>query len=300
MPVYRATDNKLQLPHASERWSQDFVFVQAADCQLGMEWSCNGTNGYGKGNGYEPDYDNSTWENEIRWCKSFINMINGMDPKPKFAIICGDILDAWPHKWPEVRERQYTDFQDMFKDVEVPLVCVCGNHDVGNSPTAQTVEKYRSDFGDDWFTFVCDGLFCIVINSQYYHDPQFVPDIAEEHDKWLDEQLATAKSEKFQHSVVFQHIPWFLETPDEPKVYFNLPQPLRKDMLEKFADAGISKIFCGHYHRNAGGWVNDNMELVVTSALGLQQGTDKNGFREVTVSKSEIAHKYVTLDNIDP
>ena len=38
--------------------------------------------------------------------------------------------------------------------------------------------------------------------------------------------------------VVFQHIPWFLEEPEEGKVYFNMEYETRKEMLDKFRDAG--------------------------------------------------------------
>ena len=300
MPVLKAQNGTLVLPSSSSSsWQSPFSFIQLADCQLGMEWSCSGTGGYGQHNGYEPDYDNSTWDNEIRWCSTFVEMVNEMEPRPKFAIVCGDILDAWPAKWRAARERQKADFYKIFEKLEVPLVCVCGNHDVGNSPTVESVTKYREDFGDDWFSFVCNGVFCIVINSQYYENPQYVPEIAAAHQSWLDQQLEEAKSGKYQHSIVFQHIPWFLQTPDEPKVYYNFPQPLRENMLAKFAAAGVSKIFCGHYHRNAGGWYNDKLELIVTSALGLQQGQDRNGFRVVSVSESEISHRYQEIRDID-
>ena len=307
MPIVRAENGTLEIPNSSNNWIEPFTFIQAADCQLGMEFSCIGTGGYGQGRGYGEDYRIAgTWEQEKRWCNSFVEMVNGMEVKPKFAVMCGDILDAYPEILPEVRERQRADFNEMFGKLDIPLVCVCGNHDVGNSPTTETVAKYRSDFGDDWFSFVCDGLFCIVLNSQYFADPRNVPELAVEQSSWLDEQLEIAKSGKYKHSVVFQHIPWFLQTPDEEMVTDkwgisdNLPQPLRETMLKKFYEAGISKIFCGHYHMNAGGWYNEELELIVTSAIGLQHGPDKNGFRVVSVEEKSIGHQYVELYNIDP
>ena len=59
------------------------------------------------------------------------------------------------------REEQEKDFVDAFKELdnEIPLVCVCGNHDVGNTPTARTVSTYRNVFGDDYFSFWIAGLF---------------------------------------------------------------------------------------------------------------------------------------------
>ena len=38
MPVFRAKDGILKLPDSSEEWTEEFTFIQAADCQLGLEW----------------------------------------------------------------------------------------------------------------------------------------------------------------------------------------------------------------------------------------------------------------------
>ena len=59
-------------------------------------------------------------------------------------------------------------------DAEIPLLCVCGNHDVGNAPSAVTIERYVSEFGDDYFGFWVGGVRGIVINSNLYYDPSEV------------------------------------------------------------------------------------------------------------------------------
>lgn len=58
---------------------------------------------------------------------------------------------------------------------------------------------------------------------------------------------------------------------------------------------GVRVIFCGHYHRNAGGFYKD-MELVVTSAIGAQIGSDPHGIRVVKVTEHAVTHKYYGLD----
>jgi hypothetical protein len=68
-------------------------------------------------------------------------------------------------------------------------------------------------------------------------------------------------------------------------------------MLEKFHSAGVRKIFCGHYHRNAGGSYK-SMEQVVTSAIGLQLGNDKSGVRLVRVTENDIEHQYFSTEDI--
>lgn len=60
---------------------------------------------------------------------------------------------------------------------------------------------------------------------------------------------------------------------------------------------GVKTVFCGHYHRNAGGFYK-GMEEVVTSAMGCPLGTEKSGLRVVTVTESGINHKYYAMDDI--
>jgi len=59
----------------------------------------------------------------------------------------------------------------------IPLLCVCGNHDVGNRPTASSVEAFKKDFGDDYFVFWIDKMKGIVLNTNLYFDPSAVRDI---------------------------------------------------------------------------------------------------------------------------
>ena len=66
-------------------------------------------------------------------------------------------------------------------------------------------------------------------------------------------------------------------------------------ILDKFYDAGVRKIFCGHYHRNTGGWYKD-LEVIVTSAIGCQIGQDPHGMRLVKVHEEYVEHAYHGLD----
>lgn len=57
----------------------------------------------------------------------------------------------------------------------------------------------------------------------------------------------------------------------------------------------MSKLFCGHYHRNDGGW-DENLEVIVTSAVGCQLGKDDHGFRIVKVFDDRVCHTYQSLN----
>lgn len=108
------------------KWQGSFFFVQAADTQLGM------IDSWGDGS-VGATYPDITWEREIELCQQTVKLLNDMNPKPAFFIVCGDLVDAFPDKWPEIRTAQEKDFFHVFSqlDKDIPLVCVCGNHDVG-------------------------------------------------------------------------------------------------------------------------------------------------------------------------
>ena len=48
-------------------------------------------------------------------------------------------------------DQQVRDFKRVWAglDSDIALVCLCGNHDVGNRPTKESIEHWTSAFGDD-------------------------------------------------------------------------------------------------------------------------------------------------------
>lgn len=290
----KTNDRKYEgLGDNEKEWKGPFCFIQGADPQYGMI----------------DDMANKTpitWKAEIELTRKAVAAINKMNPKPKFFVVCGDLVHAFPGD--AQKEEQEADFLKEFAKVDpsIPLVCVCGNHDVGNTPTRKSIQHFRNKFGDDYFGFWAGGVRCLVLNSQLYEDASMVEELKKEQDVWLDAELDAAKSSGCKHLVLFQHIPWFLNTPDEENEYFNIDQDIRKPMLDKFLAAGVSTIFCGHYHRNAGGSYK-GMEEVVTSAMGctlsentsvLEIGDTPSGLRVVKVHEKSISHQYYGMDDI--
>lgn len=130
------------------------------------------------------------------------------------------------------------------------------------------------------------------MNSQFFLDGSLVPNLKIEQEEWLDNEL---KKNSWKHLLLFQHIPWFFNEPNEPDDgYFNIPIKERLIWLDKLHNSGVSKVFCGHYHRNAGGFYK-NMEIIVTTAVGAQLGSDKHGYRIVEVTENQVNHKYVAV-----
>jgi len=291
------------------QWNGPFTFVQAADTQLGFsddaQWG-------GKGTG--------NWDEDITTCRQLVENVNAMEPAPRFVVVCGDLGHAMPpgltpeggragqdsdtKAWKSQNEA----FKAELSALKVPLVCVCGNHDVGNRPTPQSLAAYESLYGSDYFGLWCGGMRALVLNAQLFSDPRDAMAQQAEQEAWLLKELALIKQNKTKHAVIFQHIPWFIESEDEETGYFNIEKEKRQQWLQKFQDAGVSKIFCGHYHRNAGGLSNDGeVEVVITSAVGRQltrnevadvrcfpgeKSDIRHGMRIVTVGEDRITHKY--------
>ncbi|XP_075247030.1 serine/threonine-protein phosphatase CPPED1-like [Convolutriloba macropyga] len=303
--MIKAARNLLPGYQNGRTWKESFWFVVGADTQLGLEESL--TN-YGK---------KTSWEKELNRISRLVNFINNCVQLPRFVIICGDLVNAFPSE--EQRSDQEKDFIRSFTELNlnVPLVCVCGNHDVGNSPTQETIDRYRSTFGDEYFSFWIDGTFHIVISSQYFEDDSMCSEESKKHSDWLDQQLEISSQAK--HTFAYQHIPPFLRDSNEPKQYFNLDLSVRKTLLDKLSNAGVSKLFCGHYHNNAGGWypsdLNRRIEVIVTTAVGCQLGSDillpgledcwteprtKPAVRFVTVSENVSSHDLKSLEDLAP
>ena len=129
------------------KWLGPFCFVQGADTQFGLK------DNWGK----ETPEEEQSWEDELELTRQAIEGVNNLRPKPKFFIVCGDMVDAFP--WKKNYDAQFKDFQSVFQDLdpEIPLLCVCGNHDVGDSPTAETISTYKSNYGDDYYSFWVGG-----------------------------------------------------------------------------------------------------------------------------------------------
>ncbi|KAL7372927.1 hypothetical protein ABVT39_024127 [Epinephelus coioides] len=213
---------------AEREWTGPFCFIQAADPQLGLmkAWRDGDCDGGG-----------DEWAEEVELTKQAVEAVNQLRPRPRFMVLCGDLVHAMPDT--PFRESQEQDLKAALKgtDPTIPLVFVSGNHDLGNTPTPRTLEQYCSAWGNDYFSFWVGGVFCLVLNSQLFYDASACPHLKEAQEIWLEEQLSRASSStepKPKHILVFQHIPLYLKSPDEEDDYFNLQRVVRQDLLDRF------------------------------------------------------------------
>jgi 3',5'-cyclic AMP phosphodiesterase CpdA len=245
-------------------------FIQASDPQFGM---------------YTKDAD---FVQETANFEFFIAGVNRL--KPQFVVITGDLTNK-----PGDAD-QITEYHRIARKLDpgIKLYNVAGNHDVRNEPTAASLATYRKNWGPDYYTFDVGDMRGIVLNSSLIQAPVNVQAEADKQEQWLKGQLAKAKSDS-KHIVIFQHIPFFLESADEPDQYFNIPKQHRSRYLALFHEYDVPYIFAGHYHRNAEAR-DGNLDMVVTGAVGMPIGPDPSGFRIVRLDTMQ--HPYISLGNI--
>ena len=95
-----------------------------------------------------------------------------------------------------------------------------GNHDVGQNPGREDVERYKARWGDDYFSFWVGGVLYVAINSQYFmlscaNDEARA--MAAEQDTWLEAELGAAASAGAKHVIILSHVTPFMGREDEPQ-----------------------------------------------------------------------------------
>lgn len=251
-----------------------FFFFQMADPQFGMF-----------------THDSGFTKETINFTKA-IEAANRLHPA--FVIVCGDLVNQY------VNQAEIAEYKRIaaLLDPSIPLYNVAGNHDVGTpQPTLKGLENYRKNFGKDYYTFRHGNLYGIVLNSSLFFDPALVSAEAEKQNKWLRTTLEEAKKLKNVNIVIFQHIPWFIDQPNEKDQYFNIPAEQRTIFLDLFHKYGVKYILAGHLHKNAIGR-DGNLEMIITGPVGKPLGHDSSGFRVVKVDGNKILHQYYSLDSI--
>ena len=79
-------------------------------------------------------------------------------------------LEGDVHEFEVTDSETVRDFKEIFAGVhaDIPLVCVCGNHDVGDVPTRSTLARYEALWGADHQAFDEGSVRFVVLDSQLY------------------------------------------------------------------------------------------------------------------------------------
>lgn len=279
-------------------------FVVCADTQFGMT------------------SENTEWETEMAYSISAVDAINALEPRPLFCCVCGDLVDMTAKLYAgkarksassssdnkekeddaslytadecnDIQTAQNKDFIKIWDRVhkDIALVCLCGNHDVGNRPDRASIQRFTDTFGDDYLAFWAANSYNIVVNTSLFSDPLAAQTLYQEQLEWLEERLIYASDRNASHIFVFGHHPWFLYRDDETAEdlkeespypeewgtratgfgdsYFHIPIEYRRRVMELFRQHKVSAAFSGHFHQNLVSKSSFGMEMIVTSSLSM-------------------------------
>ena len=230
----------------------------------------------------------------------------------------------------KIQDKQNKDFQSVWSELDdsIALVCICGNHDVGNRPTPESIERFRSAFGDEYLAFWSNGCYNIILNNVIFTDPSGAIEMFYEQLDWLENRLKYANDHKADQIFVFCHHPWFLYNDDEededltgmipfpsewsdepatggfPEKYFGMQRKYRDIALGLFKKYGVKASFSGHFHQNVISKSSWGMDMIITAPLSVlfessgkpkQNEENKMGVRVVNVTKDSFTHTFVPL-----
>lgn len=255
---------------ASARGLQtDFRFIVAADPQLFR--------------GKKEDMDKA------------IRSINAIDPA--FVVMCGDLVETPSHP------AQIQAYRDSVAGLNpaIQLYNLPGNHDLGQSISDRYLTTYQETFGPLWYHFEQGNALFIILSSDILRHAD--TPLRNQQMDWLINILEQPQSKTVDHLFVFMHHPLYIDDPDEPDGYSNMPADLRRELLTLFVKHRVRAVFSGHLHRNR---INryQGVDLITTNSITVPMGDDADpaGFRIVDVEANHYHHRYATVqpDAADP
>lgn len=251
----------------------DWFFAQISDPQFGM---------FRPG---EDDYE------ETALVVRAIERLNVL--RPDFVLCTGDLIDE------PCSDRQMEHARGLLGelDASIPFVSLPGNHDVGDVPTAESLEWFRELFGRDRFSFNHHGWHIVGLNSCLMADGSAAPDEVDRQWAWLEEDLDRADRVGAVGTLAFMHHPLFLDRMDEEDDYFNLPAAVRAECAEILQKHGVRTIFSGHLHRCHTA-ASGGLEAVVTGPVGMPLQDGYSGFRLIRMSGDAFHHEFFGLEDM--
>lgn len=243
-----------------------FTFVQLCDPQLGF-------------GGYERDVES---------LRQAVRQINAL--KPDLVVVCGDLVNT-------PSDEAFADFKTITGGLEMPCFCAPGNHDVGNTPTAESLKRFRECIGEDFLSVDHHGYTFVVVNASLWKSPLEKETALQ--DAWFTDTLREARGKGFPVFVV-SHYPLFESDPEEEESYYNLPRAKRKALLALCAEGGVVAILAGHTHKQI---INDFEGIQLVNGETTCNNFDGRplGFRLWTVRPGRApSHRFVALERVDP
>ena len=277
--------------------AMSFFFIQMADPQLGMFAASSGLSESKieefrrMGLRIRPAPQITGFADETALYEKAIAEVNRL--RPDFVVMCGDMVND------QDDQEQLAEVERITAqlDSDIPMYWAAGNHDVGNTPTPESLRLYRQRYGEDDYSFDHKGSHFLVLNSCIFFDPSEIPGEWERQLQFVTQDLQKATADRPEHILVSVHHPLFVGTPDDDDSWLVIPQERRRVLLELFKGHGVTAVFTGHWHQNNLA-TDGELQMVTTGPVGYPLGDDPSGFRIVKVLGPRIEHEYYGFDDM--
>ncbi|XP_033022936.1 serine/threonine-protein phosphatase CPPED1 isoform X2 [Lacerta agilis] len=119
-----------------QEWRAPFYFIQGADPQFGL------MKAYSIG---DCDHGGDEWEEELKLTQQAVQAINQLNPKPKFFVLCGDLIHGMPGVKAVFSGHYHQNAGGFYKNIEMvvssAIGCQLGKDTHGLRVVAVTPEK---------------------------------------------------------------------------------------------------------------------------------------------------------------
>lgn len=149
------------------------------------------------------------------------------------------------------QEQDFVYCAGLLQSLGVPVLCVPGNHDVGDPGHAHQpvddvrIARWRRYFGNDWWSKDVEswrliGLDSMLFGSGLAHEAEQLA--------WLQ---ATMREAGDRSIAWFMHRPLFVEDPDEADTgYWSVKPQWRAPLLELVRKHHVALVASGHLHKS--------------------------------------------------
>jgi 3',5'-cyclic AMP phosphodiesterase CpdA len=203
--------------------------------------------------------------------------------------MCGDLIES------PSNQEQIQAYKDAVSKLSSPisLYNVPGNHDLGQPVKIENILTYQKYIGKLWYHFIYDNSLFMVLSSDIMRDDH--APMNKQQKEWLTRTLEQFQSRAISHIFVFMHHPLYLQSPDEPDGYSNIPVAIRGTLLDLFVKYHVQAVFSGHLHDNR---INNyqGVDLITTNSVTVPLGKDPVGFRIVDVRRDGYKHQYYHIE----
>lgn len=185
--------------------------------------------------GYDPQLDGErAYRKGLERAEREIARINEL--APDCVCFAGDMANDW--------RQAERDWPRLLRSIRCPWIVTVGNHDIPDARSEEQSRAFVRVFGYDHCALTVCGWRLISLNGQYERDPGHHADYV----AWRNAEFAALKDSGCP-GIVLTHQPMVLERIDEADTKENYPADVRRDVMDRMADACVRFVLAGHTHR---------------------------------------------------